>query len=201
MIQSLSFLICLSVSASVLAENWPCWRGPRGDGTSAEMQIPVAWNGETGEGIAWKVEIPGTGHSSPIVWENNLFLTTCLEDSHERMLLCLNRKDGSNRWKTSVAVSPLETKHELNMFCVRHSCHRRANSLCHVSGGRRPPSVCDWHRFIEFSVEATLMSDSETQGSTTNAVRSTESRKLFGEDELSTERDVKNFGSVDGKQI
>lgn len=116
MIQSLSFLICLSVSASVLAENWPCWRGPRGDGTSAEMQIPVAWNGETGEGIAWKVEIPGTGHSSPIVWENSLFLTTCLEESHERILLCLNRKDGSIRWKTSVAVSPLETKHELNSF-------------------------------------------------------------------------------------
>ncbi len=116
MIRSLSLLICLTLSGSVLAENWPCWRGPRGDGTSAEMQIPVAWNGETGEGIAWKVEIPGTGHSSPIVWENSLFLTTCLEDSHERILLCLNRNDGSIRWKTSVAVSPLETKHALNSF-------------------------------------------------------------------------------------
>lgn len=51
MIRSLSLLVCLSLSASVLAENWPCWRGPRGDGTSAESQIPVEWNGETGEGI------------------------------------------------------------------------------------------------------------------------------------------------------
>ena len=116
MIRSLSILFCVSLSGSILAENWPCWRGPRGDGTSAEIQIPVAWNGETGEGIAWKVEIPGKGHSSPIVWGDVIFLTSCLEDSHERMLLCLNRKDGSIRWKSSVAVSPLETKHELNSF-------------------------------------------------------------------------------------
>ena len=116
MIRSLSILFCVSLSGSILAENWPCWRGPRGDGTSAEIQIPVAWNGETGEGIAWKVEIPGKGHSSPIVWGDVIFLTSCLEDSHERMLLCLNRNDGSIRWKSSVAVSPLETKHELNSF-------------------------------------------------------------------------------------
>lgn len=116
MIRSVSLLVCFSLSASVLAENWPCWRGPRGDGTSSEMQIPVAWNGATGEGVAWKTEIPGKGHSSPIVWADMIFLTTCLEDSHARMLLCLNRNDGSLRWKTSVAVSPLETKHELNSF-------------------------------------------------------------------------------------
>lgn len=116
MIRSLSFLICVSLGGSILAENWPCWRGPRGDGTSAEIHVPVEWNGETGEGIAWKTEIPGKGHSSPIVWDDVIFLTTCLEDSHERMLLCLNRKDGSIRWKSSVAVSPLETKHELNSY-------------------------------------------------------------------------------------
>ena len=116
MIRNLTFLICLPLCASVLAEDWPCWRGPRGDGTSTEVQIPVEWNGETGEGIAWKTEIPGKGHSSPIVRGKSIFLTTCLEDSHERMLLCLNRNDGSLRWKASVAVSPLETKHELNSF-------------------------------------------------------------------------------------
>ena len=116
MIRNLTFLICLPLCASVLAEDWPCWRGPRGDGTSTEVQIPVEWNGETGEGIAWKTEISGKGHSSPIVWGKSIFLTTCLEDSHERMLLCLNRNDGSLRWKSTVAVSPLETKHELNSF-------------------------------------------------------------------------------------
>jgi len=109
-------IICLTTCASVRAENWPCWRGPRGDGTSAETQIPVKWNGETGEGIAWKVAIPGTGHSSPIVWEDRVFVTTCVEESHERLLLCVNRDDGKILWQTSVAVSPLEKKHSLNSF-------------------------------------------------------------------------------------
>jgi len=109
-------IVCLTICASVRAENWPCWRGPRGDGTSAETQIPVKWNGETGEGIAWKVAIPGTGHSSPIVWEDRVFVTTCVEESHERLLLCVNRDDGKILWQTSVAVSPLEKKHSLNSF-------------------------------------------------------------------------------------
>ena len=116
MIRILSFVLCLSFSAGVMAENWPGWRGPRGDGSSTEIQVPVAWNGETGEGIAWKAEISGKGHSSPIVWGDAIYLTTCLEDSHERVLLCLNRNDGSIRWKSIVAVSPLETKHALNSF-------------------------------------------------------------------------------------
>jgi len=109
-------IVCLTICASVRAENWPCWRGPRGDGTSAESRVPVKWNGETGEGIAWKVAIPGTGHSSPIVWEDRVFVTTCVEESHERLLLCVNRDDGKILWQTSVAVSPLEKKHSLNSF-------------------------------------------------------------------------------------
>ena len=109
-------IVCLSVNANVLAENWPCWRGPRGDGTSTELQVPVKWNGETGEGIAWKVLIPGKGHSSPIVWEDRIFITTCVEESRERLLLCVNRDDGKILWQSSVAVSPLENKHALNSF-------------------------------------------------------------------------------------
>jgi len=118
MIRRLNVFLCILVSfnVSAMAENWPGWRGPRGDGTSAEVHVPIEWNAETGEGVAWKVEIPGTGHSSPIVWDDSIFLTTCVEDSHERLLLCFNRKDGSIRWKESVVVAPLETKHGLNSF-------------------------------------------------------------------------------------
>lgn len=112
----LCLIVCLFFNADLLAENWPCWRGPRGDGTSAETQIPVKWNGETGEGIAWKVAIPGKGHSSPIVWEDRVFVTTCIEESRERALLCLNGNDGKLLWQSSVAVSPLEKKHSLNSF-------------------------------------------------------------------------------------
>ena len=96
------------------AENWPGWRGPRGDGPSAETNLPTSWNGATGENIRWKVKIPGEGHSSPVVWGDRLFLTTCLPESLERVLLCLDRTTGETLWRQTVVVSKLETKHKLN---------------------------------------------------------------------------------------
>jgi outer membrane protein assembly factor BamB len=106
-------LLMLAVS-TLQAENWPGWRGPRGDGTSRETKLPTSWNGKTGENIHWKVEIPGGGHSSPVVWEDRIFLATCLPESEERVLLCLDRKTGETLWRKTVVKSKLETKHNLN---------------------------------------------------------------------------------------
>jgi outer membrane protein assembly factor BamB len=105
---------CLAAEPAV--ENWPGWRGPRGDGTSQETQIPTSWNGQTGENIAWKTEIPGTGHSSPIVWGDRVFVVTCLDDKSERALLCLDRRTGKILWQKTVLAAPLEKKHSLNSF-------------------------------------------------------------------------------------
>lgn len=98
------------------AENWPGWRGPRGDGTAEDSQIPTQWNGETDENIHWKYKVPGTGHSSPIVWGNRIFLVSCLEDSNERLLLCVDKTTGKQLWQQAVLTSKLETKHRLNSF-------------------------------------------------------------------------------------
>ena len=94
------------------AENWQGWRGPNGDGTSPEKGIPVKWSGT--ENIAWKVTIPGNGHSSPVVWGNRVFLTSCLPEKEQRILLCLDRNTGKTLWKDVVLNSPLETIHPLN---------------------------------------------------------------------------------------
>ena len=111
-------LVCLNVfSASIArAENWPGWRGPRGDGTSEETGIPTHWDGAKGENVVWKVEIPGKGHASPVVWGDCVFLVTCLEEEHDRVLMCLDRDSGETRWQTSVLKSPLEKKHTLNSY-------------------------------------------------------------------------------------
>ena len=98
------------------AENWPGWRGPRGDGSSAESGLPLRWNGEAGENIAWKVPIAGRGHASPIVWEDRIFLVSCLEDRLQRVLMCLDRDSGRALWQQVVLESPLEKKHRLNSF-------------------------------------------------------------------------------------
>lgn len=57
--------------------NWPQWRGPDGQGVSAEKGLPVEWSGT--KNVKWKTAIPGRGHSSPIVWGKRIFLTTALD--------------------------------------------------------------------------------------------------------------------------
>ena len=64
-------------SAAVSAENWPQWRGPGGQGISRETRLPGTWTPSTN--IAWKVEVPGRGHSAPVVWNDRVFLTTAIE--------------------------------------------------------------------------------------------------------------------------
>lgn len=112
----LVLLLQLAFALPATAENWPCWRGPRGDGSSAEQNVPTAWNGATGENIAWKVPVPGNGHSSPIVWEDRLFLTACVRDTQERVLSCLDRQTGKTLWQQVVVKAPLEKKHNLNSY-------------------------------------------------------------------------------------
>jgi len=107
------FAISLTASANICqAENWPMWRGPRGDGTSHEQDVPVRWSAS--ENIAWKVRLPGEGHASPIVWEDRVFTVSCLPEKKERALLCLDRKTGEVRWQVSVLAARLENIHRLN---------------------------------------------------------------------------------------
>jgi len=101
----------LSFASILPAENWPQWRGPRLDGTSQDSGFPVKL--EPTEAV-WKVELPGGGHSSPIVWNDRIFLTACLEQAQERVLLCVDRAKGKLLWQTTVLSSPLEHKHGLN---------------------------------------------------------------------------------------
>jgi outer membrane protein assembly factor BamB len=58
-------------------ENWPQWRGPGGQGVSAETALPAEWSPD--KNIAWKTELPGTGMSSPIVWGDRIYLTSVIE--------------------------------------------------------------------------------------------------------------------------
>ncbi len=106
----------ISSARPVSAENWNAWRGLRGDGTSLEKNVPTRWNGATGENILWKVQIPGEGHASPVVWGDRLFLLSCLKETNERVLLCLDRDTGATLWQRTVLEAPLESKHALNSF-------------------------------------------------------------------------------------
>ena len=100
------------VAGLIQAENWPGWRGPSGDGASNGKGIPTKWSSK--ENIAWRIAVPGEGHSSPIVWGDKVFLTSSLTEKNKRILLCLDRLSGQTVWQRDVVQSPPETVHRLN---------------------------------------------------------------------------------------
>ena len=104
--------LLLAAGSLLHAENWPCWRGPRGDGTSLERHIPRTWN--SSNNIAWKTELAGLGHASPIVWNDRIFTVTAIPQEQARVLLCLNRANGRILWQKTVVTAPMERKHSLN---------------------------------------------------------------------------------------
>ncbi len=94
------------------AENWPGWRGPRGDGSSAEVNIPTRWSATSN--LVWQTALPGVGHASPIVWGDRVFTVAAIPETEGRDLLCLDRKSGKILWQQTVVKSPFEKKHKLN---------------------------------------------------------------------------------------
>jgi outer membrane protein assembly factor BamB len=63
--------------ALAAAENWPQWRGPGSQGVSSEKALPTEWG--PAKNVAWKTALPGSGHSSPVVWGDRIFLTAQIE--------------------------------------------------------------------------------------------------------------------------
>ncbi|MFM8478299.1 MAG: PQQ-binding-like beta-propeller repeat protein [Planctomycetaceae bacterium] len=98
---ALLFLLTANSNGLPLAaDDWPAWRGPRGDGISLEQTAPLEWSVD--RGIAWKTAIPGIGRSSPIVAGDRVFVTTGTADDAARRVLCLNRGSGEILWNTVV---------------------------------------------------------------------------------------------------
>ncbi len=107
-------LLALTAVRPTQAEDWPCWRGPRLDGSSHETHLPLYWSATSN--VLWKTELPGAGHASPIVWNDRVFLVAGLAETQERLLLCLDRTTGAILWRKTVLNTPLERKHFLNSF-------------------------------------------------------------------------------------
>jgi outer membrane protein assembly factor BamB len=110
--------------------NWPRFRGPNGAGVSDDV-IPVKW---TDKDFAWKTELPGEGHSSPVVWGDDVFVTAADEDEGKRYLVCINAADGKTRWTQEVEFKTYH-KHGENSF---------ASST---------PAVDDKHVYLEWTTQ------------------------------------------------
>lgn len=65
--------LCATATLSEASENWPQFRGPNRDAVSPDARVPVKWS--AGENLRWKLALPGAGASSPVVWEDKVFVT------------------------------------------------------------------------------------------------------------------------------
>jgi outer membrane protein assembly factor BamB len=104
----------LVFAATACAEDWPGWRGPRADGTVKDEGFPLTWTAT--ENVKWKVELPGFGHSSPVVSKGKVFVAGCVEADKKRVLYCMDRATGKILWEKAVVVAELEKKHGENSW-------------------------------------------------------------------------------------
>jgi outer membrane protein assembly factor BamB len=103
---AMALAVLLMSVVPVRAENWPRFRGPNGQGINEAATIPVKWSEQD---YKWKTELPGGGHSSPVVWEDKVFVT-CGDDKTMRgTVLCLSA-EGRELWRKEFSLD----KHPMN---------------------------------------------------------------------------------------
>ena len=90
-------------SPEEMARHWPAFRGMTA-GVAGEGETPVDWDGESGRGITWKTPVPRPGFSSPIVWENRIYMTG--GDKEVREVYCFGSAKGELLWTHRVAGIP-----------------------------------------------------------------------------------------------
>jgi outer membrane protein assembly factor BamB len=128
MLNRLVLISCVLLTATqwAAAGNWPHWRGDAGNGVALEGAPPVSWSDT--KNVKWKVEIPGSGSGSPIVWENRVFVVTAVpvaagSEELEFVVLCFDRGNGELIWKqVANRAKPHEGTHATNGFASASPC-------------------------------------------------------------------------------
>lgn len=155
-------LCTLSLCSSLFADNWPNWRGPKNDGISNEKNLPTEFGPD--KNLAWKLKLPGSGGSTPVIWGNDIFVTSI--SGENQVLQCIGT-DGKEKWQhvvgtgnkdvrgdegNSAANSPsTDGKHVWAMFAD-------GNLQCYTVSGRKAWSVDLNERYGPFSIAFGLTS-------------------------------------------
>ena len=115
LMRSISILLASTIFAvAAPAENWTRFRGPNGQGISAERNLPVNWSAT--DNVVWKAAIPGTGWSSPVVFEDHVFLTTTTDEGQTCHVICVDRNSGDIRWNKEVHRQVAGPKRRKNSY-------------------------------------------------------------------------------------
>ena len=129
-------IVMMLLTTTLADEKWAQFRGPGSMGVAEDANLPDTWS--TTENVAWKTEIPGTGWSSPVVWGDNIFVTSVVStvegekpkkglyfggerkaatDVHRWVVYCVDWKTGKIRWQREVLQSvPQSSRHLKNSY-------------------------------------------------------------------------------------
>jgi len=109
-------LILTALPTTGRADDWPFFRGPARDGVSSDTQVPLQWGKDNN--VVWRVPLPQTGNSSPIIAKGKVFLT-CAQDKQgrRRALYCFDRATGKELWSKVVTWDPADPTHPENPYC------------------------------------------------------------------------------------
>ncbi len=106
----------VALMSPAMAENWPGFRGPTRQGVSQEKDLPTQWTSE--QNIAWHVSLPGRGWSSPIVWDDLVFITTATNAGADCHVMALDRRSGKLLWDTQVLRQKPDRKEGKNSYAT-----------------------------------------------------------------------------------
>ncbi len=85
-------MLVLAARVSGAEANWPEFRGPQGNGISTSTNLPLYWS--EGQNVRWQTPIHDRGWSSPVIWAQQIWLTTATTNGHDLCVLCLDRDSG-----------------------------------------------------------------------------------------------------------
>jgi len=147
------FMLFVAASQTINGQDWPSFRGIRGNGVADGFQIRTQWNADPASGklsgILWQQKVPGLGHSSPVIAGNKLFITTAIStngksplvvgaggrpeaaDDHGEqswVVLCFDKRTGNELWR--------QTARKGRPRATRHAKATHANTSVTVEGDR-----------------------------------------------------------------
>jgi outer membrane protein assembly factor BamB len=89
-----------SAAEAIAQTDWPQWRGHRNDGIVADQGLVTQWDEQSN--VRWRTELPGRGHSSPIVVGNDIYLATADDKKQQQSVMSFDRQTGSPNWTTTI---------------------------------------------------------------------------------------------------
>lgn len=113
--------------------NWPSFRGPQASGIAEKQNLPDRWDAKSGENILWRTPLPGLAHSSPVVWGNQIYVTSAVSSDpkasfrpglygdgdaskdrsvHRWMIYAVDKRSGKISWeRAAYQGEPVDKRH------------------------------------------------------------------------------------------